>query len=155
DAYQRFVVKAEVRDASRRTITGEGEVIATRNAFYSAIETDRGYYRTGETMKLSVRTMRPDGSPIKVSGELTIAKVLFTGANLDVVEEKPVVREQKTTDDFGLFEHRFDAQESGQYRVALTAKDDWGGEVVGSTVIWVWGPSFEGRSFKFNHLEVL
>ncbi len=155
DADQRFVVKAEVRDASRRTINGEGEVIATRNQFFTAIETDRGYYRTGDTAKLVVRTMRPDHAPFEAEGELRIAKVSFTGENLDVVEEKPVVTQSKKTDAFGVLEHRWEIAEPGQYRISFTAKDAWGGEVVGSTVIWVWGPGFEGRRFKFNHLEVL
>jgi alpha-2-macroglobulin len=155
DTDQRFVVKAEVRDASRRTINGEGEVIATRNQFFTAIETDAGYYRTGETMKLTVRTMRPDQAPFKVEGELRIAKVLFTGDNLDVVEEKTVVTIKKSTDDFGVLEQRFDVKEDGQYRISFVAKDAWGGEVTGSALVWAWGPGFDGRRFKFNHLEVV
>jgi hypothetical protein len=155
DADQRFVVKAEVRDASRRTITGEGEVIATRSQFFTTIETDRGYYRTGETMKVGVRTLRPDQAPLKVEGELRIAKVAFTGDNLDQVTEAPVLSRKLSTDDFGNLEHRFDVADSGQYRIAFVAKDAWGGEVVGSAVVWVWGQGFEGRQFKFNHLEVI
>ena len=39
-----YTVEAEVRDASRRTIEGQGSVLATRQEFYAFVETDGGWY---------------------------------------------------------------------------------------------------------------
>ena len=155
DQDQKFIVKAEVRDASRRTITGQGEVLAARNQFFTSVDADRGYYLTGNTARITVRTLRPDQTPIEAEGTLSISRVKYTADNLDVIEEKPLVEVTGRTDATGLLEHRWDAAAEGQYRIAFTAKDAWGGEVVGSSIVWVWGPKFEGKRFKFNHLEVV
>ncbi|MCC7386966.1 MAG: hypothetical protein IT384_34330 [Deltaproteobacteria bacterium] len=155
DQDQRFIVEAEVTDASRRTIRGEGEVLATRNQFFVHLEPDRGYYDTGSTVRLEVRTLLPTGAPIATKGELRIAKVALTADNGDTLEEAPVLAVPAATDAEGRLEHRWDAKEAGQYRLSYVTRDAWGSEVIGSTLIWVWGAGFDGRRFRFNHLEVL
>lgn len=155
DKDQRFTVEAEVRDASRRTITGNGEVIATRSQFFVHLETDRGYYETGSTIRTDIRSLLPTGDPIATNGELRIALVSMSASDGRTIEESPVHTAALRTDGEGRAETRWDVKTPGQYRISYVAKDAWGGEVVGSTLVWVWGPGFDGQKYKFNHLEVI
>jgi alpha-2-macroglobulin len=155
DADQRYIVEADVTDASRRTISGEGEVLATRNQFHVHVETDRGYYETGSTIRMNANALLPTGAPIATQGEIRIAEVVFRGDNGDTIEEAPIEKKSASTDAEGRLTHTFDVQKSGQYRLSYVAKDAWGGEVVGTALVWVWGSDFDGRKFKFNHLEVI
>lgn len=156
DSDQKFIVEAEVTDASRRTIEGRGEVIATRHQFFAHAETDRGYYHTGQTILFRARVMRPDQSPVASQGELRVARVTFRGDTGHTIEERPVLRKPAvTTAEHGEVELRFDAKEAGQYRLSYVTRDAWGNEVVGTTLVWVHGPGFDGRRFRFNHLEVI
>ncbi len=156
DSDQKFIVEAEVTDASRRTIEGKGEVLATRHQFFVHAEADRGYYQTGHTILFKARALRPDQSAQASEGEFRVARVMFRGDNGDTIEEKSVLsRAASTSADSGEVELRFDAKEPGQYRLSYVTKDAWGNEVVGTTLVWVHGPGFDGRRFRFNHLEVI
>lgn len=155
DSDQKYLVEAEVTDASRRTINGEGEVLATKNQFHLHVDTDRGYYEAGNTVRMSVTSLLPSGEPLAVKGEARIAEIAFRGDNGDTIEEAPIEKKALSTGADGKLEYTFDAKKPGQYRLSFVAKDAWGGEVVGTTVVWVWGPSFDGLKFKFNHLEVV
>lgn len=156
DSDQKFVVEAEVTDASRRTIEGRGEVLATRHQFFAHAETDRGYYQTGQTILFRARVMRPDQAPQASAGELRVARVMFRGDTGQTIEEKAVLSKPAATNaESGEVELRFDAKEAGQYRLSYVTRDAWGNEVVGTTLVWVHGPGFDGRRFRFNHLEVI
>lgn len=156
DSDQKFIVEAEVTDASRRTIEGKGEVLATRHQFFVHAEADRGYYQTGNTISFRARAMRPDQSPQATRGELRVARVKFKGDTGHTIEETPVLsRPAETGAESGEVELRFDAKQAGQYRLSYVTKDAWGNEVVGTTLVWVHGPGFDGRRFRFNHLEVI
>jgi alpha-2-macroglobulin len=155
DQDQQFEVEAEVTDESRRTIKGSGEVLATRHEFASFVETDRGYYDAGQTIRMEVATLKPAGDPLATSGEVRIQEVLFRGDNGDTVDEKPIVTSAAKTDSDGRLHFDWDVKKPGQYRLSYVAKDAWGTEVIGSTVVWVWGPGFDGKRFRFNHLEVI
>lgn len=155
DSDQKYLVEAEVTDSSRRTISGQGEVLATKNQFHLHVDTDRGYYEAGNTMRISVTSLLPSGEPLAVKGELRIAEVAFRGDNGDTIEEAPVEKKALSTGADGKLESTFDAKKPGQYRLSFVAKDAWGGEVVGTTLVWVWGPSFDGLRFKFNHLQII
>jgi uncharacterized protein YfaS (alpha-2-macroglobulin family) len=155
DRDQRFIVEAEVTDASRRTIGGKGEVLATRHQFAAHADTDRGYYQTGETIHLDLLTLLPAGDPIAVDGEVRVSKVAIRAENGDVLDEAPLITKKLKTDPAGKARFDFDAKQEGQYQLSFVAKDAWGGEVLGTTLVWVWGPSFDGRRFKFNHLELI
>ncbi len=154
DTDQLFTVEAEVTDASRRLVKGQGEVLATRNQFFVHVETDRGYYDTGATIRLDVRTLLPTEAPIPTEGRFDVAQISLTADNGDTLEEKPLYSKSARTDGEGRLELRWDAKAAGQYRLSYTTKDAWGSEVSGSAVVWVWGPGFDGKHVRFNHLEV-
>ena len=61
----RYVIEAEVTDASRRTIAGSGTVMAARKPFEVFVWLDGGFYRTGvaATAYITARTLEDTPSP--------------------------------------------------------------------------------------------
>ena len=155
DRDHRYVVQAEVRDASRRVITGEGAVKVTRQAYYAFVHSDRGYYRPGEEMLIRVRCITPGNKPVQTEGLITVSSVVFGGPDNAHIEEKELKRWKASTDERGLLEFRLRHEKSGQLKIKFTAPDAWGGTVDGYGLIWVCGRDFDGRLFRFNNLELI
>jgi len=155
DRDHRYVIKAEVRDASRRVITGEGAVKVTRGAYYAFVRADRGYYRPGEEMTIRVRCLTPENAPVKVEGLLTVSSIVFGGPDNARIEEKEIKRWKASTDARGALEFKLRYEKSGQLKIKFEAPDEWGGVVAGYGLVWVCGRDFDGRLYRFNDLELI
>jgi len=66
----KFVVEAEVTDASRRVIRGAGEVKVTHTPFYIYPKPAQWVYGPGDSVEINVKTENPSGQP--VAGEFTV-----------------------------------------------------------------------------------
>src|SRR5262249_23508772 len=75
DQDHNYSLTAEVVDESRRTIVGTGSVIVSRKPFQVFSWVDRGYYRTGDTVKASFRGLTPDRKPVAGKGVLTLNRI--------------------------------------------------------------------------------
>ncbi|HUT00860.1 MAG TPA: MG2 domain-containing protein, partial [Phycisphaerae bacterium] len=155
DLDHRYVVQAEVRDASRRVINGEGAVKVTRQAFYAFVQADGGYYRPGDEMVLRVRCLTPDNKPIRTEGQITVSSVVFGGPDNARIEETELKRWKAATDERGMLEFRLRHEKSGQLKIKFAAPDAWGGVVEGYGLVWVCGRDFDGKLYRFNNLEIL
>jgi alpha-2-macroglobulin len=155
DLDHRYVIQAEVRDMSRRVITGEGSVLATRQAFYAVLQADRGYYRPGDEIRVKVRTMTPGGAPVKAAGVVTISEVGFAALGNAELREVEVDRFPAETDERGFLELNLRHEKSGQLRITFETPDQWGGVVEGNSLVWVAGSDFDGEFQRFNDLEVI
>ena len=155
DSDHRYTVEAEVRDASRRTITGGGSVTATRQEFYAFVEANRGWYAPGDQVFFKVRTLTADNTPRPVRGKVTVARVSYVGENGDRLTEEPVQSWEAETDADGKLDFSIRAEKSGQFKVSFEAKDAWGGQVAGAGVVWVAGADFDGRLYRFTDLEII
>ena len=155
DRDHRYVVKAEVRDASRRVITGEGSVKVTRQAFYAFVNSDRGYYSPGQEMEISVRCLTPGNEPVKTEGIVSISRIVFGGGDNARIEETEIKRWKAATDESGALTFRLRHERSDQLKIKFEAPDAWGGMVEGYGVVWVCGKDFDGKLYRFNNLELL
>ncbi|MBL7222746.1 MAG: hypothetical protein ISS72_02735, partial [Candidatus Brocadiae bacterium] len=155
DRDHRYIVQAEVRDSSRRVITGEGAIKVTRQAYYAFIQPDRGYYRPGEEMVVRVRCLSPDNQPVKAEGLITVSSVVFGGPDNARIEQTELKRWTASTDERGLLDFRLRHEKSGQLKIKFTAPDKWGGQVEGYALVWVCGRDFEGKLHRFNNLELI
>jgi len=155
DLDHRYVIKAEVRDASRRTISGEGAVKATRQAYYAFVQSGRGYYAPGEEMVIRIRCLTPDNQPIKTDGVVTVSSVVFGGPDNARIEETELKRWKTATDDSGTLEFKLRHEKSGQLKIKFAAPDKWGGVVEGYGIVWVCGRDFNGKLYRFNNLEMI
>jgi uncharacterized protein YfaS (alpha-2-macroglobulin family) len=155
DRDHRYVVQAEVRDASRRVISGEGEVKVTRKAFYAVVTADRGYYRPNEEAVITVRCLTPDNRPVQTRGVVTVSRIVFGGPDNARIDEELLDRWEADTDEAGTLKFRMRHERSGQLDVSFQAPDEWGETVEGHGVVWVAGRDFDGRMYRFNDLELI
>ncbi|QDT73061.1 alpha-2-macroglobulin family protein [Lacipirellula limnantheis] len=150
-----YQIQAEVVDQSRRTIVANGRVLVAREPFKVYVWTNRGYYRTGDTMELDMAARTIDGKPVKGRGVLRLLKIAYE-------EGKPVENEvakwDAPTDAQGRATFQVKASEPGQYRLAYTVTKKIGEEsqsIEGGQVIVVRGEGFDGSDFRFNAVEVV
>ena len=155
DCDHRYVIEAEVRDTSRRVITGQGSIKVTRQAFYSFIRSDKSFYSPGEEMQISLSCLTPGEKPVKADGIVTISEIVFGGPENARIEEKELDRFKIETDESGRASFRFRHERSGQLKIRFETPDAWGGSVNGYALVWICGSDFDGRLHRFNDLEIL
>ena len=86
DSDHNYKITAEVVDQSRRTITGTGNVLVAREPFKVFVWTNRGHYKTGDTVEVGVQARTPDGRPVTGSGRAVLYAVTYQ-------DNKPVENE--------------------------------------------------------------
>ena len=152
DMDHRYEVTAEVRDKSRRTIVGKGSVLVTRDPFKVYAWVDRGHYKAGQTVQASFSARTPDGKPVKGRGQLRLLRVTWKG---DEPVEKAVEQWDLDPDADGRAAMQFVAAGAGQYRLAYDVTDEAGHTIQGGYLFHVRGEGFNGRGYRFHHLELL
>jgi len=155
DADCRYTVEVEVRDPSRRTITGSGDILVTRQQFYAFLESDRGWYRPGDSAFIRARTITPDNAPVAAQGEFALRRITYGGADNREIREETLKEWAAETDAQGRCSVKLPFETSGQYRLTFKTKDAWGETVQGDTVMWVAGPDFDGAAYRFSNLEII
>jgi uncharacterized protein YfaS (alpha-2-macroglobulin family) len=155
DRDHRYTIEAEVRDESRRTIEGQGSVLATRQEFYAFVETDGGWYQPKTEASVEVRTLTPDNQPVSTHGEVVVKRISYSGTDNTVPEETEIKRWEAETDAQGRRSFRYPIPQEGQYRITFVTQDSSKEEVQGNAVFWVNGPKFDGRVYRFNDLEII
>jgi len=155
DRDHRYTIEAEVRDESRRTITGQGDIKVTRQEFYAFVETKNGWYQPGNEAFLEVRTLTPDNVPVATDGKVTVTRIRYDDPARSQPREEEVKNWNASTDAEGRLSFKFPLPGEGQYRITYRTKDSWKEEVLGNTVFWVCGPQFDGRIYRFNDLEII
>jgi len=153
DIDHRYEISAEVTDASRRTIAGNGSVLAARRPFEVTVWLDRGYARPGDTVNAAYAARTLDGRPVQVTGKAELHRV--TVDENGRVKEKKVKSFDLDKEEDGEGTVRFKAPESGQYRFAVTVTDEKGHTGEGATVFVVRKADDEGAEGRFNPLELV
>ncbi|MEL0095121.1 MAG: MG2 domain-containing protein [Planctomycetaceae bacterium] len=149
----RYEIVAEVRDQSRRTIVGNGSVLATRKPFTVFSWVDRGYYHSGDTIRASFNAKTLDGRPVQGKGKLRLLKVTYNRDNEPV--ERVVQSWNLNTNAQGLASQQIKAKEKGQYRVSYEVDDGNGHTIEGGYIFTVIGDGFDGGDFRFSDLELI
>ncbi|MGI9457365.1 MAG: MG2 domain-containing protein, partial [Aeoliella sp.] len=163
-----YSIEAEVVDRSRRTIVGSGSVLVTRKPFEVFAWTDRGFYRTGDTVTASFQARRPDGKPVAGSGKLRLLSITYPADTPDKPVETEVRSWDLATQSDGTAEMQIKASEPGQYRLSYEVtgggkeeaedeqeKDDHKHTIEGGYFFTIVGAGFDGSDFRFNDLELV
>jgi len=152
DTDHQYTISAEVTDQSRRTIVGTGKVLVARKPFKVYAWLDRGYYETGDAITAQFAAQTLDNKPIKGNGLLKLLKVTYK-------DGKPIETEAQhwnlATDAQGHARQQFKADQPGQYRLSYTVSADKGHTIEGGYVFVIRGQGFDGRSFRFNDVELI
>ncbi len=149
----RYEISVEVRDASRRTITASGSVVAARHPFKIYSWLDRGYYRVGETIEANFMAQTLNRKPVLGSGKLELLRISYDAKREP--QETLVESWDARTDEEGRFTHKLTARRGGQYRLRLKLKDEAGHEVEGATIFTIRGDNQTADNFRFSELELI
>jgi uncharacterized protein YfaS (alpha-2-macroglobulin family) len=148
-----YSITAEVVDESRRTIVGTGKVLVARKPFQIFAWVDRGYYRTGDTVKANFQAQTLDHKPVQGKGALTLFKVTYNAKNEPV--EKAVETWKLDTDAQGQARQQLKAAAPGQYRLSYKVTDAKDHTIEGGYVFVVRGEGFDGKEYRFNDIELI
>lgn len=153
DSDHSYHITAEVTDASRRVIVGQGHVLATRRPFQVTVWLDRGHYQVGDTVEVGVRAHTADQRPVSGRGELLLYQVHINEQQQPIeteVQRWEFPSENNTTNSFKMH-----ATQPGQYRLACRFTSAEGLTEEGAVLFLVRGPGFDGRDLRFNDLEII
>ncbi|MFI4875404.1 MAG: MG2 domain-containing protein, partial [Blastopirellula sp. JB062] len=153
DKDHKYSITAEVRDQSRRTIVGSGDVLVARRPFKVFTWLDRGYYQVGDTVQANLKAQTLDGKPVAGEAEIVLYKITYDE------DRKPIETEvqswQEKVGEEGLAHLQIKASAAGQYRLSATVADDQGHAIEGAFVFTIIGEGFDGSQYRFNHLELI
>jgi uncharacterized protein YfaS (alpha-2-macroglobulin family) len=153
DQDHRYEITAEVTDQSRRTIVGTGSVLAARKPFKVFAWVDRGYYRTGDTVRASFDAHTLDNKPVQGRGELQLLRIAYGDGATPV--ESVAQRWDLDTDAEGRAQAQIAAPRPGQYRLSYKVTDAKNRTMEGGYVFCVIGEGFDGKGFRFNEIELV
>ncbi len=154
DHDHRYQITAEVTDESRRTIVGQGNVMAAREPFKVYAWVNYGYFRAGDVVQASFNTRTPDGQPVAGKAVATLYSIRY-GKGRDAKPVEKAEQEWKLdVNDRGEASLKLTATKPGQYRLACRVTDAAGHTQEGAYVFVVRGEGFDGRAFRFNQLEL-
>jgi len=153
DTDHKYTITAEVRDESRRTIVGTGNVLVARKPFKVFTWVDRGYYRVGDTLHANFLAQTLDNQGVEGTGVLTLYKITYDAQNQPV--ETPVRRWDVNTNDEGKADIQARAASKGQYRLAYEVTDSQDHTIEGGYLFTIIGDGFDGKDYRFNQLELI
>ncbi|MDD5598830.1 MAG: MG2 domain-containing protein, partial [Victivallaceae bacterium] len=126
-----YKVSAEVTDQSRYTETGEGTIIAACKPFRVYCDADKGFYRTGELVSLTVTALDANRREIAGSYTADLYRITYDAQKTPLESKVKSWSGKKTEEDVKI---QFRPDKTGHYlvRVKLTdaRNNSGGGDVI-------------------------
>jgi len=152
DSDHRYTITAEVRDQSRRTIVGQGNVLVARKPFKVYVWLDRGHYRVGDSVEASFKAQTLDQKPVAGNGRLKLMHITYKNS---MPQETLVAAWPLNTDAEGSAALQIQASRPGQYRLAYTVTDANGHAIEGGYIFTVRGAADDGAAYRFAKVELI
>ncbi len=153
DEDHKYSITVEVRDASRRTITAQGSVIAAQEPFKIYAWVDRGYYSVGQRISAHFQARQLDGTAVTGSGQVDLLHITYDDQQRP--QERVVASFNVEANADGSVTQLMTAEQAGQYRVRLRLSDAAQHQVEGGYIFTVRGPGTAGEDFRYNALELI
>ncbi|QDU29498.1 MG2 domain protein [Anatilimnocola aggregata] len=153
DTDHEYTISVEVRDESRRTITGEGKVLVARKPFKVFTWVNRGFYRVGDTVEANFKAQTLDNKPVEGTGVLTLYKITYDDKRQPI--ETAVRRWELNTNAEGVAQQQMKASAKGQYRLSYELVDSKKHKIEGGYIFTIVGDGNDGTDFRFNNLELI
>ncbi|MCP4247718.1 MAG: hypothetical protein GY778_11775 [bacterium] len=157
-----YHIEAEAADASRRVITGSGTVKVTHQPFFINLRPLRYVNQPGDTIRLDVEAKGPNEEPVGFSGSFRVHRL--RGRDIDPVAnpqadpyelgDKIVERPVEIGAD-GSGQIEWVADEEGPFRIVVAADDGSGGEVTGTTDLWVTRRGGRYEHYAYRDVELI
>jgi len=152
DQDHRYEIFVEVTDESRRTITGQGQVLAARKPFNVYTWVDRGFYRLNDTIEARFQARSLDGKPVKGKAGVDLFRIEYDDEGKP--KETSVRNWDVEIDASGSGRLQIKASEAGQYRLSCRITDAKARTEEGGYIFLIRGSGFDGSGFRFNDLEL-
>ena len=152
DTDHRYTISAEVRDQSRRTIVGQGDVLVARRPFKVYAWTDRGHYRVGDTVRAGFKVQTLAAKPVQGKGLLRLHRIIYRD---NAPQETEVNRWKLDPDAEGRADIQIQASRSGQYRLSFTVTDTKNRAIEGGYIFTVHGEGDDGARYRFAKIELV
>jgi uncharacterized protein YfaS (alpha-2-macroglobulin family) len=152
DSDHRYTITAEVRDQSRRTIVGQGNVLVARKPFKVYAWLDKGFYRVGDSVKASFKAQTLDQKPVAGKGRLKLLRITYKNG---MPQESAVAEWPLDTDAEGSAALQIQASRPGQYRLSYTVTDANNHAIEGGYIFTVRGAGDDGAAYRFAKVELI
>jgi len=152
DRDHRYMISAEVRDQSRRTIVGQGEVLVARRPFKVYAWVNRGHYRVGDTVSAGFQARTLDSKPVKGRGVLKLWRITYKKGQ---PRETEVQKWRLDTDAQGQAKLQIQASRPGQYRLVFAVTDTKDHTIEGGYIFTVRGEGDDGARYRFAKVELV
>ena len=121
-----YTVEADVQDASRRVISGNGALKATKHDVAVFLNFPHGYATQGDRVDVEVKTLNPSDQPVSVTGRECVYRQprdpatecrkrrrnVWSGAPLRIRTRRDMPRSQWKADTSGYFRVAFETKDS-------------------------------------------
>jgi alpha-2-macroglobulin len=114
---------------------------------------DRGYYRTGDTIRANFLAQTLDRRPVSGTGIVTLFQVRYDEQRQPI--ETPVGTWEVDPDPQGEARLQLTASAPGQYRIAYRVTDAAEHSIEGGYLFTVTGAGFDRARYRFQHLELI
>jgi uncharacterized protein YfaS (alpha-2-macroglobulin family) len=152
DTDHRYTISAEVRDQSRRTIVGQGEVLVARRPFKVYAWTDRGHYRVGDTVRAAFKVQTLAAKPVQGKGLLRLHRITYQDNGPQEIEMN---RWKLDPDTEGRAAIQIQTSRPGQYRLSFSVTDTKNRTIEGGYIFTVRGEGDDGAHYRFAKIELV
>jgi uncharacterized protein YfaS (alpha-2-macroglobulin family) len=152
DLDHRYTISAEVRDQSRRTIVGQGKVLAARRPFKVYAWADRGHYRVGDTIQAGFRAQSLDQKPVQGKGLLRLLRLTYRD---NEPQETEVGQWKLDSDARGEAQIQLQASRAGQYRLSYQVTDKKDHTIEGGYIFIIRGEGDDDAQYRFAKIELV
>ncbi|HEX9984178.1 MAG TPA: alpha-2-macroglobulin family protein [Thermoanaerobaculia bacterium] len=155
-----YRIEARVVDASRREVTGKGEVRVTRQRYTVSMQPEHYLHRPGDRVSVAIKALDANDKPVQVTGTVIVQRSEWKEKRYVVAEK---VEEAKvTTDKDGEATFTFTPRREGYYQVEWASQDVLpgetaraGGVVRAQTTIWVSTTASTNIGYRSAGLELI
>lgn len=154
-----YRIEARVVDASRREVTGKGEVRVTRQRYTVSMQPQHYLHRPGDRVSIAIKALDANDKPVEVTGTVTVQRSEWREKRYvaEKVEEAKV-----TTDKNGEATFTFTPRRDGYYQVEWASQDRLpgetaraGGVVRAQTTVWVSTTASTNIGYRSTALELI
>ncbi|MCE1246215.1 MAG: MG2 domain-containing protein [Firmicutes bacterium] len=147
-----YYIKVKMVDKSRREVTGGASAKVTRGSFYLRTETDKYFYATGDTVKLSLKSFTYTKSPVSVPVTVKIIRTIYKN---DKSVDKQVFEKQITTNKAGQAALEYKPDAAGYYKIKAESGDENGSSINCESYFYCSSGDIASSWYNFSSADVI
>ncbi|TVQ81785.1 MAG: alpha-2-macroglobulin, partial [Micavibrio sp.] len=155
-----YRIEVRVVDQSRREITASETVKVTKNSFFAYLEPERNLYRPGDTVRVKIKTMTANGTPVSVEGKVAVAQRHWVAPTPELrgteggYADTASFQKFTKTDAKGEVVFTFEPSANGYYGVTFTGFDN-GREVSTTAHVFVSDKRATDIGYRYSGLQII